>query len=58
MVLGLKITCTYHQAKIAICCQTPLVVPISPSICTAGFFNTLNPDLLADQPSIQKLIIV
>ena len=34
MVLELKITCTCHQAKIAICGQTPLVALIAPKICT------------------------
>ena len=29
MMLGLKITCTCYQEKTAICCQTPLVVPIA-----------------------------
>ena len=48
MVLGLKITSTCHQTKIAICCQTPLVVPIAPKICTRGFFNMLNPSLQSD----------
>ena len=32
MKLELKITCTCHQAKIAMCCQTPLVAPIAPSL--------------------------
>ena len=45
MELELKITCTCHRAKIAICCQTPLVAPIAPKICTGGFFNMLNPNL-------------
>ena len=55
MVLGLKITGTYHQAKSQYAVN---VVPISQTICTPGFFNTLNPDLLADRPGIQGLIIV
>ena len=38
----------YHQAIIAICCQTPLVFLIDPEICTGGFFNMLNPNLLSD----------
>ena len=37
MVLGLKFTCMCHQAKFAICCQTPLVAPIDPKICSGGF---------------------
>ena len=37
MELEMKITCTCHQAKIAICCQTPLVAPIALKICTGGF---------------------
>ena len=37
MELKLKITCTSHQAKIAICCQTPLVAPIAPKINFWGF---------------------
>ena len=40
MQLELKITCTCHQSKIAICCQTPLVATISPNICAMGYFNT------------------
>ena len=36
MVLELKITCTCHQAKNTICCQTPLVAQIAPKICTGG----------------------
>ena len=36
MVLKLKITCTCHQAKIAICSQMPLVASIVPKICTPG----------------------
>ena len=36
MELELKITCTCHQAKIAICCQTP----IASKICTQGGFST------------------
>ena len=31
MVPGLKILCTSHQAKIAICCQMPLVAQIGES---------------------------
>ena len=54
MVLGLKITCTY-QTKMQ---YDVNVVQISSTICTPGFFNTLNPDLLADRPGIQGLIIV
>ena len=45
MELELKITCTCHRAKIAICCQTPLVTPTAPKICTGKFFNMLNPNL-------------
>ena len=48
MELEMKITCTCHQAKITICCQTPLVTPIAPKICTGGFFNMLNPNLPSD----------
>ena len=48
MVLELKITCACHQAKIAICCQTPLVAPIAPKICTGRFFNIMNPNLPSD----------
>ena len=48
MELELKITCTCHQAKNKICCQTPLVAPIAPKICTGGFFNMLNPNLPSD----------
>ena len=36
MVLGLKFTCTCHQAKITLCCQTPLVAPIDQKICRGG----------------------
>ena len=28
MMVGLKITCTCHQAKLAICCQLPVVVSL------------------------------
>ena len=48
MELELKITCTCHQAKMAICYQTPLVAPIAPKICTWGFFNMLSPNLPSD----------
>ena len=48
MELELKITCACHQAKIAICCQTPLVAPIASKICTGGFINMLNPKLPSD----------
>ena len=48
MELELKITCACHQAKISICCQTPLVAPIAPKSCTAGFFNMPNPNLPSD----------
>ena len=55
MELEMKLTCVCHQAKITICCQTPPNTPISPKICTRGFFNMLNPnllsDLLSDHPS-------
>ena len=51
----MEITCTCHQAKIAICCQTPLVAPIALKICTRGFFSMLNQklpsDLLSDHSS-------
>ena len=48
MVLGLKITCTCHPAKIAVCCRTPLDVPIAPKTCTEGistWADMLNPNL-------------
>ena len=32
MELELKITCTCHRAKIAICCQMPLFAPIAPKL--------------------------
>ena len=48
MELELKITCLCHQAKIAKCCQTPLVAPIAPKICSGEFFNMLNPSLPSD----------
>ena len=48
MELEMKISCTCHQAKITICCQTPLVTPIAPKICTGGFFYMLNPNLPSD----------
>ena len=55
MVLEWKITCTCHQEKLEICCQTPLVAPIAPKVCTGGFFNKLNlnlpSDLLSDNSS-------
>ena len=41
MVLGLKITCTCHQAKIAICCQMPVVALIAPKFCTGKNSNML-----------------
>ena len=44
MVLGLKFTCT----EVAICHQTPLVVPIAPKIGARGFSNMLNPNLQSD----------
>ena len=44
MMLGLKITCTCHQAKTAICRQAPLVVPFALKMCTGGFFNMLFPN--------------
>ena len=56
MELELKITCTCHRAKIAICCQTPLVAPIAPKICTGGFFNMLNQICSLATPAIQALI--
>ena len=37
MELKLKITCTCHQAKNKICCQTPLVAPIAPKISQRVF---------------------
>ena len=52
MVLGLKITCTHHLAKSQYAVAVN-VFPISSTICAPGFFNTLNPDLLADRPGIQ-----
>ena len=48
MELELKITCTCHQAKIAICCQMPLVAPIASEIAQGGFLNMLNPNLPSD----------
>ena len=39
MELDLRISCTCHQAKIAICCQPPSVAPIAPDICTGGVFQ-------------------
>ena len=48
MELEMESTCTCHQAKIAICCQTPLVAPIALKICTWGFFSMLNPNLPSD----------
>ena len=39
---------TCHQAKIAICCQTPQVAPIASKICTWGFLNMLNLNVLLD----------
>ena len=57
MELELKFTCTCHQAKIAICCQTPLVAPIASKICTGAFLNMLNSNLpsylLSDHSAIQ-----
>ena len=35
--LKLKITCACHQARIEICCQTPLIPLIAPKM---GFFST------------------
>ena len=46
--LGLKITCTFHQAKLAIFCQTPLVVPIPLKNCMWRFCNALNQNLQSD----------
>ena len=37
-----------HQVKIVLCCQMPLVVPISWKICTWGFFHMLNSNLQSD----------
>ena len=39
MELELKITCTCHQAKITICCQTPLVAPIALKNLRKGVFQ-------------------
>ena len=36
-MLPLQITCTCHQAKIAICCQTPQVTPIAPKFAIVVF---------------------
>ena len=36
-MLPLKITCTCHQAKISICCQTPQVTLIAPKTGAWGF---------------------
>ena len=48
MELELKITCTCHQAKITICCQTPLVAPIALKICRVEVSTWLNPDVQSD----------
>ena len=40
IVLGLKITCSCHQSKIAICCHIPLVVLIAPKIYSMRFSDT------------------
>ena len=48
MELEMKITCTCHQAKISICCQTPTVTPIAPKTCSWGFFNMLNLNFQSD----------
>ena len=48
MELELKITCACHQAKIEICCQTPLAAPIAPKIYTGGYFDMLNPNFPSD----------
>ena len=48
MEIELKITCTRHQAKVAICCQMSLFAPIAQKICTLGFINMLNPNLPSD----------
>ena len=48
MELELKISCACHQAKIATCCQTPLVAPIAPKTCTGVFLSTPNPNLPSD----------
>ena len=55
MELELKITCSCHQAKFAICCQMPLVAPVSHKICTGGFFNLLNQICSLTSPAIQVL---
>ena len=47
-VLPLKITCTCHQTKTTICCQTQLVTLISPKNYTGWFVNMLNPNLPSD----------
>ena len=44
MLLRMKITCTCHQAKMAMCCQ----LPNAPKICTVELFNMLNPNLQSD----------
>ena len=58
----LKITCTCHQEKIAICCQTPLAAPIAPKICMGGFFIMLNlnfpSDLLSDHSRYTSFILI
>ena len=48
MELELNITCMCHQAKIAICFQTPLAAPIALKICTRGVFSMLNSNLPSD----------
>ena len=61
MVLELKITYTCHQAKIAVCCQTPLVALFARKICTKGFFSVLNPNCnqicCLTTPGTQALLI-
>ena len=37
-----------HQATMAVCCQTPLVAPITPKICTGVLFNIVNPNFQSD----------
>ena len=61
MVLELKITCACHQAKIAVCCQTPLVALFARKIYSEGFFSVLNPNCnqicCLTPPGTQALLI-
>ena len=59
MMLELKITCTCHQAKIAMCCPLPLVVPIAQKNCTGNFsthwIQVCNQIFSLTTPTIQAL---